>query len=239
MSLLAPQEIYATVEATWPPAGVSRVGPWTIRDGKGGGKRVSSATACGPVTGADIEMAAHAMEALDQPALFMIRAGDDTLDAMLDARGYHVIDPVVAYASAVETLTAVTPPRLAAFPIWPPLAIQHELWAEGGIGPGRLAVMQRADGPKTTILARQNDRAAGTAFVAIHGDIAMLHALEVAPDQRRQGVAVNIMRVAAHWAQDKGARVISVVVTRENSPANRLYAFLNMSDVGHYHYRTK
>ena len=42
---MTPAELYATLEATWPPAARRRVGPWTIRDGQGGGKRVSAATA--------------------------------------------------------------------------------------------------------------------------------------------------------------------------------------------------
>jgi N-acetylglutamate synthase len=42
------------LEATWPPAARHRAGPWVLRDGAGGGKRVSAATAEGPVTAADL-----------------------------------------------------------------------------------------------------------------------------------------------------------------------------------------
>jgi N-acetylglutamate synthase len=35
------------MEATWPPAATTRLGPWLLRDGKGGGKRVSAATLAG------------------------------------------------------------------------------------------------------------------------------------------------------------------------------------------------
>ena len=56
---------------------------------------------------------------------------------------------------------------MAAFAHWPPLAIACDLWAEGGIGPARLAVMDRVEGAKSVILGRANDRASGVAFVAV------------------------------------------------------------------------
>ena len=99
--------------------------------------------------------------------------------------------------------------------------------------------MRRASGPKTGILGRKNDRAAGTAYVAIHDDIAMLHALEVTPEQRRQGVARDIMLQAAHWAYDHGAKNFSTIVTMQNTAANALYASLGMEIAGRYHYRVR
>ncbi len=236
---MTPQILYQTTDATWPAAEYLTVGNWTIRRGAGGGQRVSSATANGPVTSEDISVAEQAQDALGQPHLFMIRQGDEALDGLLDAKGYRIKDPVNQYACPVETLTKIAPERLAAFAVWPPLAIINEIWTEQGIGAGRQAVMARAKGPKTAILARQNDRAAGVAYVAIHGTTAMLHALEVVPEQRRQGVAVNIMGVAAKWAQDNGATDFSVICVRDNLPANRLYASLGMENVGYYHYRIK
>lgn len=231
------QTLYQTGDATWPAAEFLTIGNWTIRKGAGGGQRVSSATANGPVTSADINVAEQAMIAIDQSPLFMIREGEGALDALLDAKGYRIKDPVNLYTCPIETLTRLAPERLAAFPIWPPLAIINEIWAEHGITEGRQAVMQRCTAPKTAILARQNDRAAGVAYVAIHNSMAMLHALEVVDDHRRQGVANNIMGVAAIWAQDNGATDFSVICVRDNVAANTLYASLNMENVGHYHYR--
>ncbi len=233
------QILLDTIEATWPSADASTVGNWTIRKGAGGGQRVSSATANGPVTTADIKVAENAMRALGQNPLFMIRKEDSKLDNLLEQRDYRLHDPVVMYTCPIETLTKIAPERLAAFAIWPPLAIINEIWAEQGIDAGRQAVMARAKGPKSAILARRNDRAAGVAYLAIHNSMAMLHALEVVPDQRRQGVAVNIMGVAAIWAQDNGATAFSVICVRDNVAANTLYTSLNMKNVGHYHYRIK
>ncbi|MHC0052156.1 GNAT family N-acetyltransferase [Actibacterium sp. D379-3] len=231
--------LYDVAEATWPAASATRTGPWMIRDGQGGGKRVSAATAEAPVTAADLPQAEAAMDALGQVPLFMIRAGDAALDALLDAAGYVIVDPVVIYAAPVADLATPRPPPVTAFTIWKPLRIMEELWAEGGIGPARLAVMGRVQGPKTAVLGRVNDRVAGTAFLAIHEKTAMLHALEVTQTQRRQGTAVNMMREAAFWAQSHGAETLAVLVTKANAPARALYASLGMQDVGYYHYRIK
>ena len=234
---MTPEALAQVMEATWPAASVARLGPWAIRDGKGGGKRVSAATAETAWQPADITQAEGAMLALGQPPLFLIQQQDGALDAALAGQGYAVVDPVVAYAMP---LSAPMPPDpMTTFAHWPPMEITTALWAEGGIGAARLAVMQRAGGVKTAILARANDRAAGVAFVAMSGSVAMLHALEVTPVMRRQGSAHNILRAAANWALDQGADTLSLVVTVANDPARRLYASFGMSVVGHYHYRLK
>lgn len=234
-----PEFLYQVGDATWPAAKFTSTGIWTIRKGAGGGQRVSSATSNHPVTPKDITRAEEAMKVLEQPLLFMIREGDETLDALLAERGYAIKDPVNLYTCPIETLAKIELHRLAAFPIWPPLAMIGEIWTDSGIGAGRQAVMARANGPKTAILARQNDRVAGVAYVAIHKKTAMLHALEVVPAQRRQGVAVNIMGCAAKWAQDNGATTFSIICVRENTGANNLYTSLGMKNVGQYHYRIK
>ena len=236
---MTPATLFAAMEVTWPAATAMRLGPWTIRDGQGGGKRVSAATADADWTDADIPQAEAAMTALGQPSLFLIRDGDAALDKALEARGYRIVDPVLAYAGPAAPLARADLPFLGGFPHWPPLAIAVALWAEAGIGPARLAVMERVQTPKTAILARSNDRPAGVAFVATAGNIAMLHALEVTPSLRRQGSAHNILTLAARWALDNGADTLSLVVTEANAGARALYASHGMAVVGHYHYRQK
>ncbi|OYU62497.1 MAG: GNAT family N-acetyltransferase [Bradyrhizobium sp. PARBB1] len=232
-------DIPALAEVSWPPAATQTVGPWLIRDGRGGGQRVSAASPAGDWADADIPLAEAAMQALGQHPLFVIWPQDSALDAALDARGYRRHDPVVVYEADTAELAATEPPFLSSFPHWPPLGIARALWAEGGIGPARLAVMDRVTLPKTAILGRTGDRAAGVAFVAATGDCVMLHALEVSPALRRQGTAHNILRAAARWSLDQGAARLLLLVTEANSNARHLYASLGMSVVGHYHYRVK
>ena len=224
---MTPKQLFDVIEATWPPATAERQGPWTVRDGAGGGQRVSATTVEAEHTAADLDGCAS--------TLFMVRNGEDALDADLEARGFTIGDPTVAYAISVSELTREPVPPVSAFALWPPLAIQRDLWAEGGIGPARVDVMDRVKGPKTSILARHADQPAGSAFVAIHENIAMIHAIEVTPAMRRQGVGANILRCAAHWAQDQGADTLALLVTRANTPANALYASQKFEVVGHYH----
>ncbi len=229
--------LFEVAEATWPAAATQRVGPWTIRDGAGGGKRVSATTATARWTADDLAMAETAMETLGQAMLFMIQDADPDLDAALAARGYDVIDPVWIYRVGTHRIAPEPLPHATAMPIWPPLAVQREIWAEGGIGPARLAVMDRVQGRKTSILGRTDDQPAGTAFVAVHDGTAMIHAIETAPQHRRKGVGANMIRAAARWAISEGAETLSLLVTKANRAANALYTSLGMESVGQYHYR--
>lgn len=236
---MTPELLYRAAEATWPPASAQRIGMWTIRDGQGGGKRVSAATAEGPVTADDITQAEAAMRALGQDPLVMIRNDQEDLDRLLADHGYQVVDPVLAYAAPVADMAREAPPPVSAFHVWPPLQIMQELWAEEGIGPDRLAVMSRVTGPKTAVLGRSQDRAAGVAFAAISEKTAFVHAVAVTPALRRQKTACHMMREAAIWAQDQAADTMVVLVTEANTGARALYSSMGMQVVGKYHYRMK
>ena len=232
-----PEDLYACIEATWPAARFLDVPGWRVRAGAGGGNRVSSATATTPE--ADIAEMEAAQASLGQRPLVMVRPSDGSLDARLAEAGYAVRDPVTVYACPVGQLAEVPPPVSLFQVAWPPVHIQRELWAEGGIGPERLAVMDRVTGPHVALLGRSDDQPAGTAFVACHEGIAMLHALEVTPALSRQGTARHIMQGAELWGADQGAKWLAVLVTLENDRANALYASLGMEPVGQYHYRVK
>ena len=228
---------FAVVDGTWPAASYRRLGPATLREGRGGGSRVSATTIEGAFTEADLDAAEQAMDAMGQRRIFQIRPGDDALDTALEARGYAVLDPVNIYSCPVETLCDLPIPRVTVLTVWEPLAIMREMWAAGGIGPERIEVMKRAEGPKTGLLGRLHDKPAGVAFAAIHDGVVMVHAVEVVPFQRRKGMAQWFLRAAAFWGRDNGAHTLSVVCTVANTPANALYSGMGMSKVGHYHYR--
>lgn len=239
MSLSA-RQLYKVIEVTWPSAKQVFAGPWALRDGAGGGKRVSAATLHGNIEeDIDIPAAEEAMRIMGQTPLFMIREQDAALDQALERRGYAKIDPVNIYLCPVSKLTDLPLPRVTAFTIWEPLAKMLEMWTEAGIGKARQAVMSRAIGPKTGILGRIDDKSAGVAFCAVDDlqDVAMVHALEIVPQHRKKGLGAWMMRAAAHWAAEWGVEWLSVICTQDNVGANRLYASLGMTLVGQYHYR--
>ena len=177
-----------------------------------------------------------AMLLFQELLLLMIRGEDSVLDLDFAYRGFWIFDTVQVLAEEVVKLTDVPIPPVTTFSVWEPLAFMREFWAQGGVGPARLDVMARAD-TKTAVLARANDRPSGVGFVAVNEDIAMVHAVEVLPQQRRRGVAQWIMRQSAFWAQEQGARTMAVLCTEANKPALSLYSALGFASVGKYHYR--
>jgi len=237
-------DLLPVIAATWPSEASFACGPFRIARNTGGGNRVRAARLRDPVARGDavdvraIDAAERAMADLAQPVLFMVPDGQGDLDAALDRRGYQIKDHTLALCIATGALAA-PPPPVTCFEVWPPLGIQEEIWAKGGIGAERLAVMARASGPKISLFGRINDKPAGSAFVGVCGDIAMLHALEVLAGARRSGLATHMMQAAAHWAQDQGAAQLSVLVTEQNRPARALYASLGFQAVGSYWYRMK
>ena len=229
-------DLFATSEATWPPARHWAVGPFTLRDGMGGGQRVSAATVEGTFDAVDLDAAEAEMRACGQRPLFQVRREGSQLESALAARSYTARDETLLYTLPISKLTDTPIPRVTAFEIWEPLAIVNDIWATDGIGPQRRAVMARAR-TKTSVLARWNEKPAGAAFVGLHENIAMVHGLVVLPHQRRQGVAEWIMRKAAFWGQARGAAHISVLCVAQNEPANAFYRTLGFAQVGGYHYR--
>ncbi|MBC7133843.1 MAG: GNAT family N-acetyltransferase [Roseovarius sp.] len=233
------EQLLAAAEATWPPAATETLGPVTLRDGAGGGKRVSAATATRPVTAEELARAEEAMRARGGAPLFQLPAGQEAFDRMLADRGYGIVDPVDVLVAPVATLVQARPPRLRTFAIWEPLEIMREIWAEGGVGPERLAVMARVRGPKTALFARHADQPGGVGFAAVAEDIGMVHALAVRPEHRRAGVGRLMMVQAALWAEAQGARHLAVLCTRANASARGFYDALGFRPAGCYHYRQK
>jgi ribosomal protein S18 acetylase RimI-like enzyme len=226
---MTPEALFALGDATWPAETTRQIGGWLIREAPGAGSRVNAATGEG-----DLE----ALEAAQTQPLVMVRDGQGRLDAALDARGYRVLTPVVGLAAPVSAW-ADPPPPVTAFAAWPPLAEQIALWDDAGIGAARRAVMGRAAGAKAALLGRVRDRPAGVGFVACHGDGAMLHALSVRPDLRRNGLARHLLSAAAHWAAGQGATWLGLFVERDNAAALALYRGAGMAEVTGYHYRIR
>ena len=230
--------IFAALHATWPPAEMAEVAGWCVRQGTNGGKRVSATSGSG-----DLAVAEAAMRTLGQDPLFRLTSDDASLDAKLEARGYHVIDPTLVYAARVNVLADIslgegsTEPCVESSNVRTPA---HEaVWETGGIGPGRWAVMDRVVVPKRPLLARVDDRPAGTAFVAVDDAIALVHAVEVLPAFRRRGVARVLMRAAARFAARNEADLLLLAVLASNVPAIALYDALGMQRAGRYHYRLR
>lgn len=238
MTELPPERLFAALDATWAPLATARCGPFLLREGAGGGKRVSAATLDGEIPN-DLQEAETAMRAFGQTPLFMVRGGEDQFDGFLASQGYEIVDPTVAFAAPARALAERASGGLAAIPGHMPLAAQCEVWAEEGIGPERIEVMRRSVRPQTYMLGRFDDRIAGTAFVACDGSVAMLHALTVSPKSRRNGVARELTFGSANWALRHSAEYLTLLTTQDNAAACALYDGIGMSRIAQYHYRLK
>lgn len=236
---MSDSELFAAAEATWSPAAYIETDGWTLRRGDGGGKRVSAATPVHTGQVPDIEAAERAMTDMNQPAIFMLRPGDGALDQALDAKGYHIVDPVVIMQANAADVAALPDDPLAAIECSAPLAVMADIWAAGGISEARLNVMRRSGRARVFMLGRAHDHAAGCLFAATDGDIAMVHALEVASDFRRAGAARQMVEKAAFWAVEQSATRIAALTVETNKASRALFGGMGFTDTTHYHYRMK
>lgn len=178
------------------------------------------------------------MLAMDQTPLFTLTPEHD-LDPILAQNGYELVDETLLYHGPIGPIARQDLPLVTAFPIWPPLQIMRDIWAEGGIGADRVAIMERATCDKIAILGRVDGRAAGTVYVGVSNGCAMIHALEILTTHRRKGLARSLVIAAAQWGAEHGADTLALLVTKKNAPANALYQALGMSAQPGYHYRVK
>lgn len=224
-------------ETTWPAAEYRDTGGFRSGRGLGGGGRISSARALETGWQEDgIAAAAEVQKGWQQPPLFRVWDEDRALAAALTRHGYRATKPTLVMTAPVQQLADPVPPPLTAFEIWPPLAILGEIWSEGAISAPRQAAMARVTLPCTALLGRMDDHASAAAFVAVDGDVAMIHAVEVLPAMRRRGMAEWLLRQAAVWAKAQGASRLGLAVGAENAPATALYGKLGFTPVAGYAY---
>lgn len=230
----------AAFEETSPAVETAMAGGFRVGRGAGAGGRCGSARPIGEWSLSDIALAEECHDRWCQPRLFRVMEGDAKLIASLQARGYRLEAPTLVLEAKVSELAALQPPPMTSFAIWPPLAIQRRIWDETGIDAARQSVMTRAPAPKTALLGRIHDRAAAAGFVAAFGSadsrVALLHALAVLPQFRRQGLAGWLAREAAIWARGQAASRLAVAVTDSNAPARALYDSLGFTCAGRYVY---
>lgn len=140
---MTPADLSAMIDATWPPVEIRLVGEITLRRGNGGGQRVSAATVQGPVTVDALNRAEAAMRAWGQSPLFMVRRGENALDAVLAQRGYVMGDRVSVWTGTTAAAAQTDIPCNALHEPGPEM---RHIWARGGLA--------RAGWPRWPVSAR-------------------------------------------------------------------------------------
>lgn len=232
-------DLAAAFDETWPAAEYADLGGFRLGRGYGAGGRVSSARAVAKWRAEDIDAVIEASRNWAQPPMFRVLDDDTALIEALNLAGFSRENPTLIMEAPIARLTRTTPPPVSSFDLWPPMAIQREIWAEGNIKSARQAVMSRVAVPRRAILGRVEDRAAGAAFAAVSHDVLMVHCIEVRPNLRRKSVAEWMMQAAAHWGQGRGARRIALAVSQANFPAVTLYEKLGFETAARYSYYGK
>lgn len=226
-------------ETSWPAAEYRNIGGFRVGRGAGGGGRVSGASAVGDWMAAQIADVEKTHAEWGQQSRFLVCDDQADLAATLTERGYEAVTPTVILQADTASLADVDIPPVTCFSLWPPLAIQRDLWSESQIGPARQAVMDRVTLPRAALLGRTSDRAAGVGFVAADGDVAMVHALAVLSEWRRAGLGRWMVHGAAQWARDQGAASLALAVERSNHPALAMYRRLGFVEIRGYRYFLK
>jgi ribosomal protein S18 acetylase RimI-like enzyme len=90
------------------------------------------------------------------------------------------------------------------------------------VGPD-LEVEVEEDGPRVRVVRRVDGREVGSGRAAVDGDWLGVHALEVAPEHRRQGHAGAMMAGVLGWGAERGATTVWLHVETDNVPALALY----------------
>ena len=236
---MTPSSFWTASEVCWPPLNKKSIGPWIIREGEGGGNRVSSTTANDCFTKKDIFLAENHMSLLNQENIFHIRQKDSELDYILEGLGYSLVDKPLVYGSKIAKMSPPCVPPMTVFNIWPPLRIMKDIWKIGGTTDSRMAVMARCKVRKTAILGRIENKVAGCAFISEYKGIAILQSLFVLPNYRRKGLAGFIISESVKWASYKESSYLALMTDKYNKEARGLYDSLGMTVIDNYHYRVK
>ena len=104
---MTPERILAAVDGTWPAARMFHQGPFTFRQGQGGGQRVSAATARRAVADHDIPAAEAEMRAMGQAIIDMgrvLQGREAVVRSYADHATHELKTPLTVVRGAVELL---------------------------------------------------------------------------------------------------------------------------------------
>ena len=242
-------ELVRIAARSWPAPETAPLDGWPLRAASGFTRRANSVLPCGDLTRPLDQVLGAATawyDARGLPTFFQVTTEDRELDAELAARGWAVeaaalvltapLAPVVD-AAAAAAVPAAEGVRLGREPDGDWLGCYHRA-ADPAKLPAALAVLR--GGPSVWFATVPDPDGAGAAAIGrcvVDGRWAGFAAVEVAPGQRRRGLATAVMAALARAAAGEGADLAYLQVEPENSAALALYDRMGFVDHHGYHYR--
>lgn len=87
----------------------------------------------------------------------------------------------------------------------------------------RRSIARRVPAPAAFALRERNGRTLAVGASAVVGALGGVFLMRTAPEARRQGHALHILRALLHWAAHQGAKEAFLQVDADNAPAIALY----------------
>jgi len=227
----------------WPALESQTVDGWHLRFASGYTKRANSINALEvePEFTPDLKTrleAPYRARALP-PVWRLSPLAPPDADRLLAEAGYRRIDEsLVQLAPLTSAFTADPEVRIAAAPSPDWLARFADL---GAVAPAHRATMTRMltsiAGPVGFASIERAGRPVAFALGVVDGDHVGLFDVLVAPEARRQGLALRLTRAVGAWGRDQGAGLAYLQVVASNVAALPLYASLGFETAYRYAYR--
>jgi GNAT superfamily N-acetyltransferase len=167
--------------------------------------------------------------------------GADAVETELVARGYVLDTPTLVMTRRTDSPDAGGRPGLEVRVSDEPDEGFLSLYRYRGedLPPVAAQVMTSAPAQAFVSLRTDDGRTVAVGRVASSRGWSGISAVEVAPDQRRQGLAGLVMGELVRWAAERGDPWVYLQVARANHGARALYARLGFTDHSGYHYRVQ
>ncbi|HVX45702.1 MAG TPA: GNAT family N-acetyltransferase [Mycobacteriales bacterium] len=240
-SPIAPLALEEITALGWPAPATARLGRWLLRAADGYTRRANSVLPLGPAglpVEAAIDRAREWYAERRLPLRFQLPTpGTEALDEILEKQHFlrenltfvHVA-PVGAIMATAPAREDLPPVRLQNYPgaAWQQMQEPITPIAQAVLTGARLPVFATVADGETTI---------ATARAVVDFDWLGITALQVAPEYRRRGIAMHVMRALGAWGRSNGARNSYLQVEEANHGAIDLYERLGYVMHHEYHYR--
>ncbi|WP_310722742.1 GNAT family N-acetyltransferase [Streptomyces sp. N2A] len=242
------RELQEVAARGWPATETERLGEWTLRASEGFTRRGNSVLPLGdpgmPLDSA-LERIAQWYAARGLPPVITVATGrpdaDDALAAELERRGWaaeaHTRVLISALAPLADTDADTARVTLSREPGDAWTALYNRTGDAGGPTPTAWRVLTGGPSVWFATVRGEDGGTAAIGRLVVDGRWAGFAAIEVAPDERRQGLASLVMAALAERALDEGASAAYLQVETDNAGALALYERLGFTDHHGYHYR--